>query len=453
MDTTTAVGRVLVVVLVTAAFVGGGSGSVTATGHSPCIGTMERPAEGTTLVSVQGARGRDKKAAQVLAIGPDGGIEWVHHSRREGVDGHRVVWSYDIDPLPDGNVFVTATVPGDTLLYELDTRTGEPAWLVKRDALDTHDADYLGDGKIAVANMRNYDEASGENRDRLYIYDRNREAIVWEWRFAEHFSDSVGGEYADDWTHVNDIDRVGEDRFLVSPRNFDQVLVVDRETGEIVYRLGAYGDHDIMRKQHNPDYLTGPNGAPTIIVADSENDRIVEYTRDAGAWNRTWNLGGGFAWPRDADRLPNGNTLITDSRNHRVLEVRPNGSVVWEVYTPWLPYDAERVRTGDGSRGPTMAATNAPGPTTVTGAAGGHRNETRLAACAAVHRNTSGPGAVTATPETPLPTTADEQATSGELRTAATDAPRTTATTAPLSMAVALVAVVLTGGLLAIRRR
>jgi hypothetical protein len=39
------------------------------------------------------------------------------------------------------------------------------------------------------------------------------------------------------------------------------------------------------------------------------------------------------------------------------MEVTPEGRVVWEVYTPWQPYDAERYDVGDDDkvRGPTSA--------------------------------------------------------------------------------------------------
>jgi hypothetical protein len=42
---------------------------------------------------------------------------------------------------------------------------------------------------------------------------------------------------------------------------------------------------------------------------------------------------------------------------------------------------------------------------TATGAAGGHGNESRLAACATAYRDAPAPGAVSVTPETPAPTT------------------------------------------------
>jgi hypothetical protein len=439
---------------------------------SACIGSMKEPANGTTLISVQGAKGRDKKPARVVAVGPEGSIEWVHHSGRDDtVDAGSVVWSYDVDPLPSGEIFVTVTIPGDTVLYAFDPRTGEVTWQIHRPDLDTHDADVLPNGNIAVANMRNYDE--GENRDRVYVLDPERNRTVWQWRFSEFFGPDSGGEYTDDWTHVNDVDRVGRDRFLLSPRNLDQVVLLDRSSEEVVWRLGRDGEHSTLKQQHNPDYLRGPDGQDTVLVADSENDRIVEYARrptgahgaEAGSgdasWNLTWRLSGDFQWPRDADRLPSGNTLVTDSRNHRVLEVAPNGTVVWEVYTPWLPYDAERLRTGDGSGGPTARGQGAPRTATVAGGDGGHADDDRLAKCAAAYRNAPDPGAVDWTPkpsthtESADPHTRSGQPVAGTPRPpgAGARASPTTATDASWPLLATLIAVGVSCAVLAMPRR
>lgn len=325
-----------------------------------CTGTVTDPANGTTVVSVQGARfgpSGGKTQAKLVAFGPHGQIKWVYNHS----DG--VVWSYDVDPLPNGNLFVTATRRGRTDLFEFDPRTQERVWTRVLDLTDTHDADMLNRTHVAIANMRNVNETTGENDDRLLIYNRKTDRIVWEWRFDARYPKTAGGNYTEDWTHVNDIDPVGEHHFLASPRNFDQVILVDRRTGDIDLRLGRDGNHSVLKRQHNPDYLESRAGRPTVLVADSENGRVVEYERRGGAWHRTWNLGGdgSFDWPRDADRLPNGNTLVTDSRGNRVLEVTPNGTVVWEVYAPWLTYETERIATGDGSRGPTIQDLNGTG--------------------------------------------------------------------------------------------
>jgi hypothetical protein len=74
----------------------------------------------------------------------------------------------------------------------------------------------------------------------------------------------------------------------------------------------------LFYEQHNPDYIPEERGGPAVLVADSENGRVVEYGRTPGngtpvtdgTWERTWQWRDGrLQWPRDADRLPNGGWL------------------------------------------------------------------------------------------------------------------------------------------------
>ncbi|WP_162224496.1 aryl-sulfate sulfotransferase [Halorussus amylolyticus] len=351
---------------------------------NPCVGTVEEAAEGTTVISVQGMRfgeGGGKRAAKLVGVGPTGEIEWVHQS----AEAHDVVWGYDVDPMANGNVFVTATVRGhETIVYEFDPETQETVWTERFDLADTHDADLINGGEeILLANMRNYDAESGENEDRIFVYNRTTEEIEWEWHFDDHYDRAeMSANYTDDWSHVNDVDKVADGEYIVSPRNFDQVIVVNRSTDEIDMKLGEDGDHDTLDKQHNPDYLESENGTPTVIVADSENDRLVEYTREGERdWNRTWTLEGDFHWPRDADRLADGDTLVTDSGHSRVVEVNPEGEVVWEFHAPWLVYDAARLSQTNESGGPTAADLNATGTHEIEGGSGLHENNTDLEPC------------------------------------------------------------------------
>lgn len=106
-----------------------------------------------------------------------------------------------------------------------------------------------------------------------------------------------------------------------------------------------------MYEQHNPDYLT-KGQRDSVLIADSQNDRIVEYARtDDGGWERTWAWQDDeLQWPRDADRLPNGHTLIADTSGKRVFEIDRDGEIVWGVRVDGN-YDVERLGTGDESLG------------------------------------------------------------------------------------------------------
>ena len=335
-------------------------------------GTVEKSANGSTVVAIQGfhfeGQGSAKKPARLVSADERGGTEWVFDGTQYGAR-----WFYDVDPLPNGNLLVVSTNPEGTLVYELDPDTKEQVWVEELPYHDTHDVDRYNETHLAIANMRAWNESCSCPDDRVVLYDREDSEVDWEWTFRNHYPESTDGGYSEDWTHVNDVEVLDNgETLMLSPRNFDQVVFVDVESGEITDRLGADGDHDVLHEQHNPDYLETEDGDPTILVADSENDRVVEYTKTDGEWELVWELGSSetFNWPRDADRLPNGNTLVVDSLNHRVVEVTPEGRIVWEYYATWGPYDAERVETGDESNGPTMRDMGVSGSYEVTNSAG-----------------------------------------------------------------------------------
>ncbi len=374
--------RGLVTLVIVVSLLGATAATVAYTPPELQPGTVTSSANGSTIVAVQGFhfQGQQdrKKPARLVSAGPDAKIEWLY----EGSDIN-ANWFYDADPLPNGNVLAVNTYQdqgaGKTLVYELDPETQERVWEQTFDIADTHDVELINEDELLVANMREWDQEDGVpvSNDRLFIYDRSEDEIVWEWYFKNHFPRSMDGGMKPDWTHVNDVDKIGPGKYMISPRNFDQVIVVDRETKEITLRLGQDQNYDILHEQHNPSYLETEDGRPVILVPDSENNRVVEYTcvgRTGGEcnWERTWTVGTDqLNWPRDANRLPNGNTLITDSRNHRVIEVTPQGDIVWEAYVPWAPFSAERVVHGnDGVRSPTMHDLGVRGSYQLSGSAG-----------------------------------------------------------------------------------
>ncbi|WP_435067063.1 ArsR family transcriptional regulator [Haloplanus sp. C73] len=329
-------------------------------------GTVRSEANGSTVISAQGYTFRGetnpRKPARLVSVGPNGTYEWSHAEAN--------AWFFEVDPMPNGNLLVSSPRGSETVVFEFDPETRERVWTERFAMDDTHGVAWLGDDRIAIANMRAWNDSTGVSEDRVVVYNRSTDEITWEWSFEEHYPADTAGGYDEDWTHVNDVEPVGENRLLLSPRNFDQAIVVDMESKEVVERLGADGDHEVLHAQHSPDWLVSENGTPTILVADSENDRVVEYAKEDGEWTRTWTVGTeSLNWPRDADRLPNGNTLITDTLNHRVMEVTPTGEVVWEYYATWGPYDAERPVHGDDSNGQTIRDMNASGTYAITGSA------------------------------------------------------------------------------------
>jgi hypothetical protein len=205
------------------------------------------------------------------------------------------------------------------------------------------------------------------SRERLVVLNEHDE-IIWQWN-ASNLYNPPADVTKRDWLHINDIDRVAEGRYMLSVRNSNQLVIVDRQDGvvEIVNkdhgddtgREGSClnggndlvkdengdvrcGDPSVMSGQHNPQWL----GDGRILVADSINDRATILTRQPdGNWEVTWEVhranGIPLDWPRDTDLLPGGHVLITDSLNDRVVVVNRSGETVWTRKTSGLPYEAD----------------------------------------------------------------------------------------------------------------
>jgi hypothetical protein len=209
-----------------------------------------------------------------------------------------------------------------------------------------HDADRINDTHIAVADIY---------LDRTFVVDTRTDEITWQWQAAQEFSpDRSGGPYPGDWTHANDIEVLPDGRLMFDLRNHDRVVFLDptrppSDAYQPDWTLGEENNYSTIYEQHNPDFIPATEGGPAVIIGDSENNRAIEYQRVNGSWEQSWSWQDArMQWPRDADRLPNGHTLIADSNGDRVFEVDEQGNQVWSVDVGF-PYEAERFASGDES--------------------------------------------------------------------------------------------------------
>jgi outer membrane protein assembly factor BamB len=104
--------------------------------------------------------------------------------------------------------------------------------------------------------------------------------------------------------------------------------------------------------------LNSPNSAEllangNILIADENNNRAIEVTR-GDKIVKTFTAGGTVLELGFASRLPNGHTLLTDSGNARIVEVDTNDEPVWQFYTDTAPLSfpapqpSHAVRLADG---------------------------------------------------------------------------------------------------------
>lgn len=228
--------------------------------------------------------------------------------------------------------------------------------------------------------------------------------IVWEWLAGDHLSEfgfspeglaflraaavrdpgnpwgyleinsakSIG---PNKWHREDPRSVFGPDNILIGARKANVILLIDKRSGAITWRLGPYFDavpgsehrrintHHVPRPldqisgQHNPHIIAdGLPGAGNVLIFDNQGgagyppaplgiyagSRVLEVnpvTRDI-VWQYTAEDSGQPTWTffssfvSNAQRLPNGNTLITEGMQGRLFQVTPDGQIVWEYFTP-----------------------------------------------------------------------------------------------------------------------
>jgi hypothetical protein len=192
-----------------------------------------------------------------------------------------------------------------------------------------------------------------------------------------------------DWMHINSISTLGPnkwydggdqrfhpDNIIWDGRETNITAITDRKSGKIVWQVGPdFTATEALRKmgqqvgQHHAHLI--PRGLPgegNILVFDNggqagygtpnpgaptgngnarrDFSRIIEY--DPITLEVVWQYpppgpgfmgsGGGFfysSFMSSVQRLPNGNTLITEGSDGRIFEVTGEHEIVWEYLSPY----------------------------------------------------------------------------------------------------------------------
>ena len=202
----------------------------------------------------------------------------------------------------------------------------------------------------------------------------------------------IGKEGQSDWMHINSMSLLGpnkwydqgDERFnpnniIWDARESNILAIISKETGKIVWKIGPdFTESKELRAigqiigQHHVHMI--PRGLPgegNILIFDNggwagygmpsrtskdgtksdlrDHSRVLEI--DPVTLKVVWQFTGdsfdGGMMPitaksqfysqliSSAQRLPNGNTLITEGGSHRIFEVTPEKEVVWEYIAPF----------------------------------------------------------------------------------------------------------------------
>jgi hypothetical protein len=195
--------------------------------------------------------------------------------------------------------------------------------------------------------------------------------VVWQWHAKDHLdpdTDIIGPLYRrEEWLHANSIGVLRNGNIVLTCRNTDSILMIDKRTGRIISRWGNVASLDKVSGQlvyrapkvgvrpgDMDETLGGPHDAQEIPVGypgaghltiynnaiygnasralelDLATRRVVWQSRAPGLGRTPYS-----AFLGSAQRLPNGNTLICEGLNGRFFQVTMDDKVVWEYVNPY----------------------------------------------------------------------------------------------------------------------
>lgn len=261
-------------------------------------------AHGLPSESAEGAESIGGNARSLFELDRDSRVVWeyldpyMHHDYQRLANGNTLVVRWDKLPLD-----ISPRVPGG------HTATDDPEWM-------------WGDV------IREIDPAG---------------ATVAEWKTWEHLAPERHPkcplESRKEWTHLNSIELTPDGDWLLSFRLTDTVMIVDGTTGDVRWRYGPAG----LSHQHHATWLENGNilvfdngchrrespSHSTVIEIDRATKKVVwSYKAEPILAFFSFMVG-------SSERLPNGNTMITEGATGRLFEVTAEGETVWEFVSPW----------------------------------------------------------------------------------------------------------------------
>jgi hypothetical protein len=223
-----------------------------------------------------------------------------------------------------------------------------------RNPLAHHDQHHMDDGGILYTTLEALTEEQAKSipggipsseapdgkayGDCIKHVDPNNQ-LIWSWKAIEHLDPTLfplQPHYArEHWPLINSVTPLRDGSILASLRSVSAVIIISRATGAVIWHL----DSSVVAQQHcaselaDGSILVFDNGTfrrgesatySRVIQVDCATKEIIWKYQDLHPMTFFTPFMGG------AQRLQNGNTLITEAAFGRIFEVTAEGKMVWE---------------------------------------------------------------------------------------------------------------------------
>jgi hypothetical protein len=130
--------------------------------------------------------------------------------------------------------------------------------------------------------------------------------------------------------------------------NTGETLIADGSSSKIVQvspnsSVKTLGNEFALSTFRYPSWVDSVDGN-SIIVTDNGSNKIMEFVNGKS----TWSYSTGLLRPRSAVYLSNGNILISDTGNRRVLEINKQGNIIWS-FDEYMDKPVHAIRLSNGN--------------------------------------------------------------------------------------------------------
>lgn len=260
---------------------------------------------------------------------------------------------------------------GGTSVAEIDL-TGKILWRINMDTVDGgrhkiihHDVrmDKQGNIVLLTRNQKVFDmtRVGGNGIDTLggdgiLVIDQTGKK-VWEWDVWEKWDmehDTLLKSFAYDRFHMNALNFDSDSNYLVSVAIEDQIWKVNKQTGDIMWKLGKNGDFKMdtalyFSFQHSVHI--NPQGE--LMLFDNslwkKQSGAVSFNLDTVSWTATARIKAMLPPSKYTSRmgsayvLPNNLLLQCSSKTGAVMVTDRQGKILWELNCYFVPYRAEYI--------------------------------------------------------------------------------------------------------------
>jgi hypothetical protein len=238
-------------------------------------------------------------------------------------------------------------------------------------ALDIHELTVQADGSYYIlgkdhitVDMSQYVEGGDTNAilvaHTIHHMDANDNEL-WRWESFNNYDildvdDNIDlKQHTIDWTHCNSIEIDSDGNIILSTRNFNEVTKINRQTGDIIWRLGGkknqfqfindnrgFGRQHDVRRHSNGNLFLFDNGHYLIPEYSSYVEYEIDENNLTATLTRRYSRNESIFTPSrgGVQELENDNILISwgENINPYITEINPEDSIQFEFVLPSIQH-------------------------------------------------------------------------------------------------------------------